>query len=350
MVGLLGLVLLAAAARVVAPEFVLLVTRSPQRLLTRWFPPQPPPQAPGILDMERGVWRVLGRHFAGRLIWSSNRNGNHDIYVVEVGSGAVRRLTDHPNVDFFSRFSPDGTRITFLRSQRPWVSFRNDVAWDLYIMNADGTGERRLVTGAYHPTWRPDGTGLVYVFENQVFEYNLASDTASIIHRGTDPPTRGTAQEPELSPDGLLALTLRDVARETVGILDPRTRQFQPLSSRRACQITWFPGRRQAVWIDPRGQGGTRVMTADLDDGIEKPLIDLPGEYSHEYFPRVTADGRWLIWGASAGGHEHDRANYEIFLWRIGQPWESAVRLTYSPANDQWPDLFIDGTRQTGDH
>ena len=212
-------------------------------------------------------------------------------------------------------------------------------------MNADGTAERKLVAGAYHPTWRPDGTGLVYVFENRIFEYDLASGTAAVIHRGGDPPTQGLALEPELSPDGLVALTLRNIPRETVGVLDPGGGHFQGLSSRRSCQITWFPGRRQLVWIDPRGQGGTRVMTADLDDGTERTLIDLPGEYSHEYFPRVTTEGQWLIWGASAGGHEHDRANYEIFVWLIGQPWESAVRVTYSPANDQWPDLFIDGDR-----
>ena len=81
-------------------------------------------------------------------------------------------------------------------------------------------------------------------------------------------------------------------------------------------------------------------MTADLADGEERTLIDLPGEYSHEYFPRVTADGEWLIWGASSGGHEHDRADYEIFVWKIDSPWETATRVTYSPGNDQWPDLF----------
>ena len=319
------------------------LTRLPERVLTRWFPPASPPQEPGMSDLERAAWRALGRRFSGRLLWSSNRNGNHDLYLVDVGTGAERRLTEHPHVDFFSRFSPDGARISFLRSQEPWVSFRDERAWDLYLMNADGTGERRLVAGAYHPTWRPDGTGLVYVFENTIFEYDLASETTSVIHRGGDPPTRGRTFEPELSADGLVALTLRGIPRETVGVLDSAAGRFQRLSSQRSCQITWFPGRRQAVWIDPRGAGGTRVMTADLADGAERTLIDLPGDHSHEYFPRVTADGNWLIWGASAGGHEHDRADYEIFVWRIGEPWETAVRATFSPSNDQWPDLFIDG-------
>ncbi|MCY4662987.1 MAG: hypothetical protein OXF93_24770 [Acidobacteria bacterium] len=319
------------------------LARLTERVLTQWFPPEPPPQVPGVSELERGAWRTLGRLVNGRLLWSSNRNGNHDLYLVELGSGAERRLTDHPHVDFFSRFSPDGTQVSFLRSQRPWVSFRDETAWDLYVMNADGSGQRLLVEGAYHPTWRPDGAGLVYVFENRIFDYNLASGTAAVIHRGSDPPTRGRVLEPELSADGLLAITLREVPYDTVGVLDPVRQRFRGLASVRSCQITWFPGRRQAVWIGPRGAGGTRVMTADLPDGTERPLIDLPGEYSHEYFPRVTLDGKWLVWGASAGGHEHDRADYEIFVWRIGEPWSTATRVTYSPANDQWPDLFVDG-------
>lgn len=340
--GLLGLALLAVTIQLTSPRWAQHLARATESVLTHWFPPQPPPQTPGMSEIERGAWRLLGRQVDGRLIWSSNRNGNHELYMVELASGAEWRLTDNPHVDFFSRFSPDGEQISFLRSQRPWVSFRDETAWDLYLMDADGSDERLLVEGAYHPTWRPDGTGLVYVFENRIYDYDLATDTAMVIHRGSDPPTTGLVLEPELSWDGLLALTLRGIPNETVGVLDPGRNRFQALSTLRACQITWFPGRRQAVWIDPRGTGGTRVMTADLPDGIERPLIDLPGEHSHEYFPRVTADGQWLVWGASTGGHEHDRADYEIFVWRISEPWETAVRVTYSPANDQWPDLFID--------
>jgi hypothetical protein len=71
-------------------------------------------------------------------------------------------------------------------------------------------------------------------------------------------------------------------------------------------------------------------------------LLDLPGDYSHEYFPRVSNDGRFLIFAASAEGHEHDRADYEIYLWEIGSPASEALRLTYHGGNDQWPDIWVD--------
>ena len=344
-VGLLILLVLVAVA-IVGRESAPLpdaLVHAPERLLTRWVPPEPPRTLATVNDAERRAWRRLGRQTSGQLVWSSNREGNHELYLVDLASGEERRLTHNRRVDFFSRFSPDGRRISFLRSQRPWVSFRDESAWDLFVINADGTGERRLVQGAYHPTWLPDGTGLMYVYKNKIVTLDLASGHTQVIYEGARPPTEGRVYEPEQSVDGLIAVTLRNVPQETVGILDLTAGRYTPISGQRACQITWFPSRRQVVWIDNGGHGGTHVMTATFERGdIEaETLIDLPGRYSHEYFPRVTADGEWLVWGAAAEGHEHDRADYELFAWRIGAPVETAIRLTHSPANDQWPDLFV---------
>jgi len=43
----------------------------------------------------------------------------------------------------------------------------------------------------------------------------------------------------------------------------------------------------------------------------------------------------------SKGGHEHDSADYEIFLWQVGAPADSATRLTFHTGNDNWPDVFL---------
>jgi hypothetical protein len=76
---------------------------------------------------------------------------------------------------------------------------------------------------------------------------------------------------------------------------------------------------------------------------LERTLwLDLPGPYSHEYVPKVSNDVRWLVLGACATGHEHDTADYEIFLWKIGSAPEAAVRLTHHTGNDCWPDVFIE--------
>ena len=61
-------------------------------------------------------------------------------------------------------------------------------------------------------------------------------------------------------------------------------------------------------------------MIGDPEGSGRRVFMDLPGAYSHEYFPKLSNDGRWLVWGATAEGHEHDRADYEIFLGKSGPP------------------------------
>ena len=312
------------------------------RLYTRWLPPKPTPQIERLTGAERQAFQILGEQVSGHVLWSSNREGNHELYLVDLRTGVEKRLTDHPHVDFFSRFSPDGSQISFLRSQQEWVSFREEESWDLYLIDRDGSNERLLAREAYHPTWAPDGSGLIFVRQNQIIRYDLATEDEIVLHRGGDPPTSGTVQEPELLSDSLLALTLRHVPEESVGVMDLIAGTYTQISTSRPCQITWIPGRRHLVWMDDGGRGGTQVMHSPLDDPEPSVLMDLPGEYSHEYFPRITADGEWMIWGAAAEGHEHDRADYELFAWKLDQPWSSAVRLTYSESNDQWPDFYLD--------
>jgi hypothetical protein len=48
-----------------------------------------------------------------------------------------------------------------------------------------------------------------------------------------------------------------------------------------------------------------------------------------------------LVWGITQRGHDHDIADYEIYLWEVGTSPEKAVRLTHNSGNDRWPDIFI---------
>lgn len=77
------------------------------------------------------------------------------------GSGATR-LLDGPATGTDNRqpnWSPKGDRLVFQRRER------NSDAWALYVMNADGTGLRRLTDGPGEhtdPSWSPDGGSVVF--------------------------------------------------------------------------------------------------------------------------------------------------------------------------------------------
>jgi dipeptidyl aminopeptidase/acylaminoacyl peptidase len=320
------------------------VARLPERLWARVFPPRVAAEA-RVADLtatEREAVARLGRRVDGLVVWSSNRSGNHELYLLDLRAGSVRQLTSHPHVDFASRFSPDGRQVVFLRSHRPWVSFREMDAWDVYLIDVDGRNERRIASRGYHPSWTSDGTAIVFHRGPRVFRHDLAAGRETLIFDGEkEVPGLAQAGDFELAPDGRrLALAFRGPFAGA-GVWDLETRAGTPVTRVQACQTTWAPDGERLLWIEAEGHGGTRVMFGRPDGRDRQVLIDLPGAMSHEYFPKLANDGRWLIWGASAGGHEHDRADYELFVWELGTPWDGAVRLTHHPGNDQWPDLWV---------
>ena len=70
-----------------------------------------------------------------QIAFSSNRDGNYEIYVMDTDGGNPRRLTENPNDDWDSSWSPDGKRIVFA-SER-------DGNPEIYVMDADGGNPRR---------------------------------------------------------------------------------------------------------------------------------------------------------------------------------------------------------------
>jgi len=60
----------------------------------------------------------------GTIVWSSSRLGNHDLFTMDTDGSHVKAITHGDAVDWFPRFSPDGSKILFCRSKKGWVSER----------------------------------------------------------------------------------------------------------------------------------------------------------------------------------------------------------------------------------
>ena len=112
---------------------------------------------------------LLGAQFRGGISWAktnmlvlaANAGGASDIFTMFPDtdkSPSVKNLTSNPADDSTPVFSPDSKLIAFTstRDGRPQI----------YIMNADGSGLRRVSTGQADetsPTWSPDGNWLAFV-------------------------------------------------------------------------------------------------------------------------------------------------------------------------------------------
>ncbi len=132
------------------------------------------------------------------------KDGNPEIYLLRpftrtrFGWRIVRRLTSHPGIDTSPTWSPDGRKIV-------WVSNRYGNP-QLWIMNADGTGKRRLTRRGYYnqtPAWCPVKGSPLIAFTSRkagrfsVFVYNVRTGT----YRRITGLRHGNNEEPTWAPN-----------------------------------------------------------------------------------------------------------------------------------------------------
>lgn len=99
------------------------------------------------------AWSPDGRQIA----YASARDGDPDIFVANADGSGERVLTRNTAQDFPPTWSPNGRRIAFA-SNRPAKAREDSQEFDVWVMNADGSGQRRVTRmpgGEWNPAWQP---------------------------------------------------------------------------------------------------------------------------------------------------------------------------------------------------
>jgi len=306
-----------------------------------------------VCKEDREKMARVGEKIKGKIVWSSSRVGNHDIFIMNTDGSEKKALTKGEHVDWFPRFSPDGKTIMFCRSKKGWVYERDanmNFKWDVFTMDVAGGNQKKVAENACWGTWIGEKK-IMFSRKTQVFVKDLESgeETLLVDSQKVEPLGGADLQQPQMSPDGkFLGITLRGAMRET-GIFDLEKKTW--VQTGEGCQINWHPAGGRIYWVNPSGNGGSEVFSVEVKDGKpvkdydyeEMRFVDIPSRISHEYFPQMSIDAKWLVWAATQRGHDHDIADYEIHIWEIGTDPENCTRLTFHSGNDRWPDIFIPG-------
>ena len=130
-----------------------------------------------------------------QIVFSSNRTGNLDLWLLDRASGALRQLTDDPAQDWDPGFTPDGSRILF-------SSGRAEGHLEIWSIAPDGSDARQVSrdgVDAENPTMTAEGRWIVYTSGNPehlgLFRIRPDGSEATQI-------TFGNHTNGEVSPDG----------------------------------------------------------------------------------------------------------------------------------------------------
>ena len=134
-----------------------------------------------------------------------------DVYAVSADGAMASpvHLTTNRGWEAYPAWSPDGRTVAFVSDYRAY-----DILFDLYVMNADGSGVTALLEGPFEwpveyyfqPAWSPDGRKLAIVVCAWAFDNCYPDATIALVNADGSGLTRlaaaGGFAKPTWSPDG----------------------------------------------------------------------------------------------------------------------------------------------------
>lgn len=240
---------------------------------------------------------------ASDLLYSSNRTGNAEIYLLPAGADGAVNLTNHPANENWPVWSPDGRRIAF-QSNR-------DGNLDVWVMDADGSDPVRLTDDPAHdylPSWSRDGTRLTFASwrrepgdgDDAVHLYVMNADGSDPRRLLADSP--GTSTAAAWVPGGGFVLGRRpdDGGTDLFVVEDDGAIR---------ARLTYDAASNGAASLSP--DGGLVAFHADRGETSDLAVVGLDGSDrrtvlrgGRHWYPRWSPDGRWLVFTSSVPGSE----------------------------------------------
>ena len=220
----------------------------------------------------------------GRIVFTSLRDGNPEIYVMDAGGGYQVNLTNHPTYDGHPDWSPDGTKIAF-------ASNRDGGPSQIHVMDADGKNVSRLTDGPgekVHPDWSPDGGKIAFSVEDWVDHV------------------------------------------DHIDLMDADGRNREKLEDQ-ALYPSWSPDGKQIAFVSSRDGLGEIYTIGVGGQGRKRVTQDLVSKWN----PSFSPDGRRIAYEAMREDFVH------IFV--VGADGRNRVRHTHHEENHWGPAWSPDG-------
>ena len=271
---------------------------------------------------------------AMHIAFTSERDGNAEIYIMDTNRKKLQNLTNHPARDFQPAFSPDGRWMAY-------VSDRNGT-YRIYLMNRNNIEIRPLTNhlaskADLDPNWSPDGQWIAFTFIQgagppstyNIYKINVNNGN---LQQLTD---TGYNRFPKWSPDGdqILFYSSRKAGNGLFVMMSNRNglRRFTPRRFRGGSP-TWSPdGKQVAYKLWGLAGSGIYIMTTA---GQNNRRVTRENTWADH--PTWSLDGQWIAYELeveSPWGNPNRDPNIHL----VSPDGTKARRLTKHPAKDTYP-------------
>jgi Tol biopolymer transport system component len=238
-----------------------------------------------------------------------------DLFVMNADGSGQRRLTRKRDDDLRPVWSPDGRKIAF-------DHYNDGYNW-IYVVDADGSGLRKLTGNFnYRPSWSPNGRRIAYVGRDGIRTMNPDGSGKLLLLRFR---WVGFDTSPSWSPDGRriafasgdeVRVVSTDGTRHHVLVRSPRER----IES-----IAWSPDGRKIVFAS--GEGDWEIYVVNADGSGLRNLTDNSRAFDRD--PVWSPDGRAIAFSSDRGGDD------EVYV--INPDGSGPRNVSRSGAQDLYP-------------
>jgi dipeptidyl aminopeptidase/acylaminoacyl peptidase len=230
---------------------------------------------------------------------------NNELYVVPIGGGLAKRITENPANDSQPLYSPDGKYIAYLQMKRP--GFEADQKQ--LVLYERGTGKLTNLTenfdyGVNEVVWSPDSKT---IFFNADDKGNETIFRLTVATRAIEPlVSKGYNHSLRLTPDGTTLVFLRESISQPaeiyrVGMDGKNPRKLTSLNDAKLSTLELNP--KEEFWFD--GAGSTRIHGFL----VKPPAFDPSRKYPMILLVHGGPQGQW-------GDQFHYRWNAQMFASR----------------------------------
>jgi Tol biopolymer transport system component len=290
--------------------------------------------AAAVLGSTTAVGAARTPKLGGKIAFYSDRDGPFDIYVMKADGTGTRRLTTSKpkgakeQAALWPRWSPEGKRIVF-QSGAPQLT-----EGQIYVMNADGSGKRRLTSPSQGdnilPAWSPKGSRIAFVSGRDGYARVYAMDARGRNQRPLTPKGLQGAF-PTWAPDGKKlafgcpsggkpAICTVTVPGERVTTIWKAPAGFGVLG------LDWSPDGRRILLMGGPGQTPDVYVVGATGKGLRRLTTDP----ANDSYPAWSPDGHRIVFSSNrSGGTE---------LYVMNPDGSGQTRLTNKSGHDEAPD------------